>query len=44
VLATLHMLRGRDLCCGCPLDQPCHADVLLELANAPQPRPASGAE
>lgn len=19
----------------CPLDQPCHADVLLELANAP---------
>ena len=26
-------LRGRDLCCWCPLDQPCHADVLLELAN-----------
>jgi len=19
--------------CSCPLDQPCHADVLLELAN-----------
>lgn len=27
-------LGGRDLCCWCPLDQPCHADVLLELANA----------
>src|SRR5687768_11641684 len=25
--------RGKDLAC-CPLDQPCHADVLLELANA----------
>ena len=28
-----HALRGRDLACWCPLDQPCHADVLLELAN-----------
>jgi hypothetical protein len=28
-------LRGKDLACWCPLDQPCHADVLLELANAP---------
>ena len=27
-------LRGRDLACWCPLDQPCHADVLLEIANA----------
>lgn len=26
-------LRGRDLACWCPLDQPCHADVLLEVAN-----------
>ncbi|WP_040175876.1 DUF4326 domain-containing protein [Phaeobacter piscinae] len=26
-------LRGRDLACWCPLDQPCHADVLLKLAN-----------
>lgn len=26
-------LRGRDLACWCPLDYPCHADVLLELAN-----------
>lgn len=26
-------LRGSDLACWCPLDKPCHADVLLELAN-----------
>lgn len=26
-------LRGCDLACWCPLDQPCHGDVLLELAN-----------
>ena len=32
-------LRGKDLCCYCPLDQPCHADVLLELANAPKETP-----
>lgn len=28
-------LRGRNLACWCPVDQPCHADVLLELANMP---------
>lgn len=26
-------LRGKDLSCFCPIDRPCHADVLLELAN-----------
>lgn len=26
-------LAGRDLMCWCALDQPCHADVLLELAR-----------
>lgn len=26
-------LRGKDLACWCPLDKPCHADILLELAN-----------
>jgi hypothetical protein len=31
--ARLPDLRGRDLACWCPLDQPCHADVLLEVAN-----------
>lgn len=30
-------LRGKDLCCWCPLDSPCHADVLIALANRPQP-------
>lgn len=27
-------LRGRDLACYCPLDLPCHADVLLRVANS----------
>ena len=27
-------LRGKNLACWCPLDEPCHADVLLEVANA----------
>jgi hypothetical protein len=27
-------LKGRDLACWCPLDEPCHADVLLRIANA----------
>lgn len=26
-------LRGHDLMCWCPPDAPCHADVLLEVAN-----------
>lgn len=26
-------LRGKDLACWCALDDPCHADILLELAN-----------
>jgi hypothetical protein len=29
----LSELTGHDLMCFCDLDQPCHADVLLELAN-----------
>jgi hypothetical protein len=28
-------LAGRNLACWCKLGAPCHADVLLELANAP---------
>ncbi len=27
-------LRGQNLGCWCPLDRPCHADVLLEVANS----------
>ena len=30
----LKALRGKNLACFCPLDKPCHADVLLEVANA----------
>lgn len=28
-------LRGKNLACWCPLDQPCHADLLLRIANEP---------
>jgi hypothetical protein len=31
-------LAGRDLACWCPLDEPCHGDVLLDIANRAQPR------
>jgi hypothetical protein len=34
LLADLHELKGKNLACWCPLGEPCHADVLLELANA----------
>lgn len=30
----LSELRGKDLACWCRLDEECHADILLELANA----------
>lgn len=40
VVEALEALRGHDLACWCPLDQPCHADVLLEFANRPiEPSP-----
>ncbi len=32
---VLHPLRGKNLACWCKPGTPCHADVLLELANAP---------
>lgn len=32
--ANLHELRGKNLMCWCALDKPCHADILLEIANA----------
>lgn len=35
-IAAYQELRGKNLACFCPLDQPCHADVLLELANSPK--------
>ncbi len=30
---NLEPLRGKNLACWCPLDEPCHADILLNLAN-----------
>lgn len=27
-------LVGKNLACWCPLDKPCHADVLLKIANS----------
>lgn len=29
----LDALRGKNLACWCKIGEPCHADVLLELAN-----------
>jgi hypothetical protein len=31
--SELEELRGKDLLCLCPEGEPCHGDVLLELAN-----------
>lgn len=33
ILSNLHQLRGHDLLCWCKQGHPCHADVLLEMAN-----------
>lgn len=33
ILNGLSELRGKNLACFCALSDPCHADVLLELAN-----------
>ncbi len=33
VAADLAEIRGKNLACFCPLTRPCHADVLLALAN-----------
>lgn len=29
----LDELKGKDLVCWCPLDKPCHADILIELCS-----------
>lgn len=34
ILSGLPELRGKNLACWCKPGTPCHADVLLELANA----------
>lgn len=33
----LEPLRDKDLACWCPLTSPCHADILLNLANPELP-------
>ncbi len=33
IKAQIGELKGKNLACWCPLDQPCHADILLEIAN-----------
>lgn len=33
MIAALPTLRGLNLACWCPLDRPCHADILLKVAN-----------
>jgi hypothetical protein len=30
----LDELQGKDLACWCPLDKPCHADVILKFLEA----------
>lgn len=35
-------LRGKNLACWCDLDQPCHGNVLLEVANELVTMPAHG--
>lgn len=30
---SISELRGKNLACWCPVGSPCHADVLLEIAN-----------
>lgn len=37
VRAAMVELPGHDLACWCPLDAPCHVDVLLEYARAGEP-------
>jgi hypothetical protein len=34
ILEHLEELRGFDLACYCPLNQACHADVLIEMLEA----------
>lgn len=29
----LDELKGKDLACWCPLDKPCHADIILKILD-----------
>jgi hypothetical protein len=41
-VAEIKMLASFDLACWCPLDHPCHADVLLRIANGVTAKPRNG--
>lgn len=32
--AVKRELKGKNLMCWCPLGEPCHADILLQIANS----------
>lgn len=34
IMDNISQLSGKNLACWCPLSKPCHADVLLDLANS----------
>lgn len=38
ILENIQTLKGKNLACYCPLDKPCHADVLIGLANRSEGR------
>lgn len=40
--AHVEALRGKHLACWCPVNQPCHADVLLKIANERAAMPGMG--
>lgn len=33
VMDVRRELRGKTIACWCPINSPCHGDVLLEVAN-----------
>lgn len=37
-LLDVSELRGKNLACWCAVDLPCHADVLLDMANSKRKR------
>lgn len=37
IRANLHHLRGYNLACFCPIDEPCHCDVYLDLLKTDWP-------
>lgn len=41
VVLPVEKLRGKNLACWCKRGAPCHADVLLDLANRPRCEEAS---